>query len=156
MSVGTRRCSLLWAAVGLAAQALACGDPCASPESEEILAAAAAEEGAVRTESGLVFLELTPGTGPMPVPGNRVSVHYEGRLPDGTVFDSSNPQGLPPTFGLDKVIPGWAEGLQMMHGGGKAKLTIPAKLAYGGKGKRGKIPRCTTLIFEIELLGIYD
>ena len=109
-----------------------------------------------RTESGLVFLELTPGSGPKPEPANRVSVHYEGRLPDGTVFDSTNRQGLPRTFGLDQMIPGWTEGLLMMHGGGKAKLTIPAKLAYGRKGKKRKIPRCATLTFEIELLGIYD
>ncbi len=156
MSGSARRSLLLWAAVGLAAQALACGEECTSPESEAILAAAAAEEGAVRTESGLVFLELTPGTGPKPEPGNRVSVHYEGRLADGTVFDSTNPHGRPRTFGLEQLIPGWTEGLLMMNGGGKAKLTIPAKLAYGRKGKKQKIPRCATLIFEIELMGIYD
>ena len=156
MSARTLRCSFLLAAVGLAAQMLACGDPCASPESEAILTAAAAEEGAVRTESGLVFLALTPGSGAKPKLGNRVSVHYEGRLPDGTIFDSTNRQGLPRTFGLDQMIPGWTEGLLMMHGGGKAKLTIPAKLAYGRKGKKRKIPRCSILTFEIELLGVYD
>lgn len=135
---------------------LACSDPCATPENEEILARAAAEPGAVRTESGLVFRQLRPGYGPRPEAHNRVRVHYEGRLADGTVFDSSIERGHPAEFELSGVIPGWTEGLQMLQGGGKAKLTIPASLAYGSKGKPPKIPPCATLVFEVELLGIYD
>ena len=135
---------------------LSCDDPCQTPENEEVLARAASEEGAIRTESGLVFLKLRAGYGPTPEAHNRVRVHYEGRLADGTVFDSSIQRGRPAEFKLSGVIPGWTEGLQMLKGGGKAKLTIPAKLAYGRKGKMPKIPPCATLVFEVELLGIYD
>jgi FKBP-type peptidyl-prolyl cis-trans isomerase len=134
----------------------ACSDPCQTPEAEKILQQAAAEEGAVRTESGLVFRQLRPGVGPTPEPGNRVQVHYEGRLADGTVFNSSYESGSPSSFALDRVIPGWAEGLQLLHGGGKAKLTIPPSLGYGKKGNPPDVPPCATLIFEVELLGIYD
>lgn len=147
-----------WTALAgiLASGAVACADPCATPENEEILARAAAEEGAIRTESGLVFRVLEPGHGPRPQANNRVQVHYEGRLPDGTVFDSSYKRGHPSEFGLSDVIPGWTEGLQLLEGGGKAKLTIPARLAYGRRGKKPDIPGCATLVFEVELLGIYD
>ena len=133
----------------------ACEDPCATPDNEAVLAAAAAEAGAIRTDSGLVFRELQPGYGPRPEARNRVQVHYEGRLADGTVFDSSIERGTPATFKLSGVIPGWTEGLQMLGGGGKAKLTIPPDLAYGTRAQ-GKIPACSVLIFEVELLGIYD
>lgn len=133
-----------------------CADPCESPESEAILAAAGMEEGAIRTESGLVFLELQPGSGPTPDLENRVQVHYVGRFPDGTEFDSSYKRKRPSTFQLDEVIPGWTEALLLMRGGSKAKLTIPAGLAYGKKGKKKSVPPCSTLIFEVELLGIYD
>ena len=140
----------------LLALAGGCADPCATPENEKVLAAAAAEKGAVRTESGLVFRQIKAGLGPRPEPRHRVRVLYEGRLPDGTVFDSSQKQGRPAEFKLSAVIPGWVEGLQMLSGGGKAKLTIPPDLAYKKKGKPGKIPPCSVLIFEIELLGISD
>ena len=146
----------LFPGVLLAALSLGCSDPCASPESEAILTRAAAEEGAIRTESGLVFRQLQAGYGPQPTLESRVQVHYIGRLPDGTEFDNSYKRKGPSSFQLDEVIPGWTEGLQMLSGGGKAKLTIPAKLAYGGKGKKGSIPPCATLVFEVELLGIYD
>lgn len=133
-----------------------CGsDPCATAANEAVLAAAAAEEGAIRTESGLVFRELKPGYGPKPERRNRVQVHYEGRLVDGTVFDSSIERGTPATFPLSRVIPGWTEGLQMLGGGGKARLTIPPELAYGDRDT-AKIPACSVLVFEVELLGIYD
>jgi len=135
---------------------LACSDPCDTPEADQILSTAAAEPGAVRTESGLVFRLLRPGYGPKPEASNRVNVHYEGRLADGTVFDSSIERGQPAAFELTDVIPGWTEGLQMLQGGGKARLTIPASLAYGSKGKPPNIPPCSVLIFEVELLGIYD
>ncbi len=134
----------------------ACSDPCQSPENEAILAAAAAEEGAIRTDSGLVFRLLRPGTGPMPVVSNRVQVHYIGRFVDGTEFDNSYKRSGPSSFPLDRVIPGWIEGLQMLKGGGKVKLTVPAALAYGKEGKEDSIPSCTVLVFEVELLGIYD
>ncbi len=133
-----------------------CADPCATAGATEVLEQAAAEEGAIRTESGLVFRLLRQGEGPRPVLGNRVQVHYEGRLLDGTVFDSSYERGMPSSFGLSEVIPGWTQGLQMLNGGGKAKLTIPPDLAYGKRGKKGKIPSCATLVFEVELLGIYQ
>lgn len=137
----------------------ACDDPCDSPESRGLLDRAAAEEGAVRTESGLVYRELRAGYGPHPKTSNRVQVHYEGRLPDGTVFDSSYERGRPAEFKLSGVIPGWTEGLQRLRGGGEAKLTVPPDLAYGRKGAGGgriRIPACSVLIFRVELLGIYD
>ena len=114
---------------------------------------AAQEEGAVQTASGLIFKELTAGTGASPKATDRVKVHYHGSLIDGTVFDSSVERGEPVTFALNQVVKGWTEGLQMMKVGGKAKLTIPPELAYGPGGRSG-IPANATLIFEVELLGI--
>ena len=114
---------------------------------------AAQEEGAVQTASGLIFKELSAGTGASPSASDRVKVHYHGSLIDGTVFDSSVDRGEPVTFALGQVISGWAEGLQMMKVGGKAKLTIPPELAYGPGGREG-IPPNATLIFEVELLAI--
>ena len=133
---------------------VACGDPCTTPEEEEILARAAAEQGAVRTESGLVFRQLKSGDGPRPALDNRVQVHYEGRLVDGTVFDSSYKRGRPSTFKLTDVIPGWTEALQLMKAGSKWELFIPPDLAYGPRGAGGLIGPNSTLVFEIELLGI--
>ena len=125
----------------------------AAAEGEAFREKAAQEEGAVQTASGLVFKELTAGTGASPQPTDRVKVHYHGSLIDGTVFDSSVERGEPVTFALDQVVKGWTEGLQMMKVGGKAKLTIPPELAYGPGGRAG-IPANATLIFEVELLGI--
>lgn len=147
--------STLIALIPLYLLVIGCSDPCATVENEEIMAAAATEKGALRTGSGLVFRQLKTGTGPKPKPNHRVTVLYEGRLPDGTMFDASKP-GRPAEFKLSGVIPGWVEGLQMLNGGGKAKLTVPADLAYGHKGRVGKIPPCSVLIFEVELLGIAD
>ena len=139
----------------MAAASLAgCGDPCEDQIDHAFLQKAAAEEGAVQTASGLIYRELLPGSGPKPEAGDRVTVHYEGMLVDGTVFDSSRKRGRPSKLSLKRVIPGWVEGLQMMKGGGKARLVIPPRLGYGQKGKPPKIPRCAILIFEIELLGI--
>ncbi|MCY3667379.1 MAG: FKBP-type peptidyl-prolyl cis-trans isomerase [Gemmatimonadetes bacterium] len=125
----------------------------AAAEGEVFREKAAQEEGAVQTASGLIFKELTAGTGASPRATDRVKVHYHGSLIDGTVFDSSVERGEPVTFALDQVVKGWTEGLQMMKVGGKAKLTIPPELAYGPGGRAG-IPANATLIFEVELLGI--
>ena len=116
----------------------------------------AKREGITTLASGLQFEVLTAGEGAKPTREDNVRTHYHGTLIDGTVFDSSSKRGRPSTFKLTDVIPGWTEGLLRMNGGGKAKLTIPARLAYGSKGKKKTIPPCTTLVFEIELLGIYD
>ena len=115
---------------------------------------ASAEAGAVKTASGLVYKELAAGTGAQPGPTDRVEVHYHGTLVDGSVFDSSVQRGEPISFGLDQVIPGWIEGLQMMKAGGKARLVIPSELAYGDEGRPPAIPGGATLIFEVELLSI--
>ncbi|MBT3342079.1 MAG: FKBP-type peptidyl-prolyl cis-trans isomerase [Gemmatimonadetes bacterium] len=123
-------------------------------EAEAYLATAAAEPGAIRTESGLVYLETVAGTGPMPTVTDSITVHYHGSLEDGTVFDSSVDRGTPIPFRLGQVIPGWQEGLQLMKEGGKAKLTIPGELAYGPRGQ-GLIPPNATLIFEVELIKVH-
>ncbi|QDL53385.1 FKBP-type peptidyl-prolyl cis-trans isomerase [Rhodoferax aquaticus] len=116
--------------------------------------AAAKEEGAVVTESGLVIRMLKEGTGASPKASDRVSVHYRGKLVNGSEFDSSYSRGAPSDFPLGGVIPCWTEGLQRMKVGGKAKLTCPAKLAYGQRGINGVIPPFATLIFEVELVAI--
>lgn len=114
---------------------------------------AAAEEGAIQTASGLVYQELSPGTGAQPKATDTVTVHYTGTLADGTVFDSSITRGEPSSFPLNGVIDGWTEGIPLMKVGGKARLVIPSDLAYGVKGRPG-IPPNATLVFEIELLAI--
>lgn len=131
-----------------------CGDPCADQVDQAFLDKAAAEEGAVRTESGLVYKELKAGIGPSPGPNDIVSVRYSGKLTDGKEFDYTATYRSPRRVSLEKAIPGWVEGLQMMKNGGKAKLTLPPHLGYGRKGKKLTIPGCAVLVFEIELLGI--
>ena len=118
------------------------------------LKAAAAEPDATQTASGLVVQTLVAGDGAAPGATDKVRVHYEGALTDGTVFDSSVARGQPIEFPLSGVIKGWTEGLQLMRVGGKAKLTIPSDLAYGAKGAGSSVPPHATLIFEVELLGI--
>jgi FKBP-type peptidyl-prolyl cis-trans isomerase FkpA len=116
--------------------------------------AAAAESGAVKTASGLVFKTLTAGGGASPRAADTVRVHYHGTLPDGKVFDSSVQRGQPAEFQLSQVIPCWTEGVQRMKVGEKAKLVCPSEIAYGDGGRGPDIPPGATLVFEVELLGI--
>lgn len=121
---------------------------------DEFLAKAAAEAGAKKTESGLVYTVITEGTGPSPKAEDTVKVHYHGTLPSGKVFDSSVERKEPATFPLNGVIPCWTEGVQLMKVGGKGKLVCPAALAYGDRGAPPDIKPGATLVFEVELLGI--
>jgi len=117
------------------------------------LAKAAAEPGAVKTESGLIYRELTAGTGDSPKATDKVKVHYRGTLVNGTEFDSSYRRNQPAEFPLNGVIKCWTEGVQKMKVGGKAQLVCPSDLAYGDQGRPG-IPGGAALIFEVELLEI--
>jgi FKBP-type peptidyl-prolyl cis-trans isomerase FkpA len=123
--------------------------------SKAYLDKAAMEPGAIKTETGLIYKELQPGTGPSPKSTDTVRVNYRGTLVDGTEFDSSYSRNEPAEFGLNHVIPCWTEGLQKMKVGGKAQLVCPSELAYGDKG-RPSIPGNSALIFEVELLGIVN
>ncbi len=122
-------------------------------EGEAFLEANKLKDGIVVTESGLQYEVLKEGKGPKPSATDRVKVHYHGTLIDGTVFDSSVERGEPITFGLNQVIKGWTEGVQLMPVGSKYRFFIPQELGYGGR-EAGKIPPYSTLIFEVELLGI--
>ena len=106
------------------------------------------------TPSGLQYEVLEEGTGVQPTAGDRVTVHYTGKLIDGTVFDSSVDRGEPATFGVTQVIPGWVEALQMMKAGSKWRLFIPSALAYGPQGAGGIIGPNQTLIFDVELISV--
>jgi peptidyl-prolyl cis-trans isomerase len=107
------------------------------------------------TPSGLQYEVLTEGDGPMPEATDQVEVHYTGKLIDGTVFDSSVDRGVPATFGVTQVIPGWVEALQLMKAGSKWRLFIPSNLAYGPNGAPGSpIGPNSTLIFDVELLKV--
>ncbi len=111
-------------------------------------------EGVTTTASGLQYEVLKKGDGPKPVPTDRVNVHYHGTLLSGKVFDSSVDRGQPITFGVQEVIKGWTEALQLMPVGSKWKLFIPSEIAYGDRGAGGDIGPNETLIFEVEVLGI--
>lgn len=106
------------------------------------------------TASGLQYEVLQEGNGPQPTAQDQVTVHYTGRLIDGTVFDSSIERGEPATFGVTQVIPGWVEALQMMKEGAKWRLFIPSQLAYGPNGAGGIIGPNATLIFDVELIKV--
>ena len=108
----------------------------------------------VTTASGLKYQDLKVGDGPSPKMGQTVSVHYIGRLENGTEFNNSHKMGRPIDFKLGEVIQGWNEGLQTMKVGGKRRLWSPSKLAYGRAGRPPAIPPNSNLDFEIELLGI--
>lgn len=114
----------------------------------------ACNDDAVKTDSGMVYCEMTEGTGKQPDTSNTVEVHYHGTLTDGTVFDSSVDRGQTISFPLSGVIKGWQEGLAMMKEGGKATLVIPSDLAYGDAGSPGGIPPGATLKFEVELFKV--
>jgi FKBP-type peptidyl-prolyl cis-trans isomerase FkpA len=116
----------------------------------------AAEPGAERTASGLVFSPMAEGDGAMPTADDTVTVHYTGMLRDGTVFDSSVERGEPATFSLGGVIPCWTEGVQKIKVGGKAKLLCPSDIAYGDSGRPPTIPGGAALLFEVELLEIVE
>ena len=119
-----------------------------------ITAASAQEPGAKTLPSGMVYRALKDGTGASPKASDKVKVHYRGTLPDGKEFDSSYKRNEAIEFPLNRVIPCWTEGVQLMKVGGKAKLTCPPATAYGERGAGGAIPPNATLFFEVELLAI--
>ena len=121
---------------------------------EAFLAENAKREGVKVTDSGLQYEVLEATIGQKPKATDKVRVHYEGTLIDGTVFDSSYKRGESITFGLNQVIKGWTEGLQLMSIGSKYKLYLPYQLAYGERGAGANIPPYAALIFTVELLGI--
>ncbi len=122
---------------------------------EAFLKENSAMEGVKTTASGLQYKVLQEGTGRTPKATDTVVVHYRGTLITGKEFDSSHKRRKPATFALNRVIPGWTEGVQLMKEGAKFQFTIPAKLAYGERGTPGgPIPPDSTLVFEIELLSI--
>ena len=114
----------------------------------------AKNDSVVQTQSGLQYMALKEGTGAKPSATDTVTVHYTGKLLDGTVFDSSVERGEPATFALDQVIPGWTEGLQLMSEGSEYRLFIPSELAYGSKGAGDKILPNATLIFDVQLIKV--
>jgi FKBP-type peptidyl-prolyl cis-trans isomerase FklB len=111
-------------------------------------------EGVVTTKSGLQYEVLQEGTGRSPKATDKVRCHYEGRLLDGSVFDSSYSRSEPADFGLNQVIPGWTEGVQLMKEGAKFRFFIPYLLGYGERGAGSSIPPYSTLIFDVELLKV--
>jgi FKBP-type peptidyl-prolyl cis-trans isomerase FkpA len=120
----------------------------------EFLDRIAAQAGARRTTSGVVYVPLREGNGASPGPDDGVIVNYEGRLIDGAVFDGSQLHGGPSTFSLRSVISCWSEALPLMKVGGKSRITCPAALAYGVEGEPPKVGPDATLDFEVELLGV--
>lgn len=121
---------------------------------EAFLTENAKREGIKVTESGLQYEVLESGKGDSPKASDNVEVHYTGKLIDGTVFDSSVERGVPASFDVTQVIPGWVEALQLMHEGDKWRLYIPSDLAYGPNGAGGVIGPNMTLIFDVELLRV--
>lgn len=121
---------------------------------EKFLAENAKKEGVVVLPSGLQYVVLTEGCGRKPSATDNVKCHYEGRLTDGTVFDSSYRRGEPAVFPLNGVIAGWTEGVQLMGEGAKFRFFIPYNLAYGERGAGGSIPPYAALVFDVELIEV--
>ena len=121
---------------------------------EKYLAENAKKEGVITLPSGLQYQVLKEGNGKKPTAKDQVKCHYEGFLIDGTVFDSSVQRGEPAVFGLQQLIAGWTEGLQLMQEGAKYRFFIPYRLAYGEGGAGGAIPPFATLIFDVELIQV--
>ena len=126
----------------------------AKESGEKYLAENAKKEGVVTLPSGLQYTVIKEGNGRKPKATDQVVCHYEGFLLDGTVFDSSVQRGEPATFGLQQVIAGWTEGLQLMQEGAKYRFFVPYRLAYGEGGAGNMIPPFATLIFDVELLEV--
>lgn len=126
----------------------------AQAESKSFLDENAKKEGVKVTASGLQYRVLKDGEGAQPTAEDEVTVHYTGKLLNGTVFDSSVNRGEPATFPLNRVIPGWTEGVQLMKEGAKYEFYIPSDLAYGPQGIPNVIPPHSTLIFEVELIKV--
>lgn len=152
----------LWAVAGAVALAVALGLAFMGTSSlvgpakaaDAFMDANKGKSGVKTTESGLQYEILAAGQGEAPRADDTVLVHYEGRLSDGTVFDSSIARGQPAAFGVGDVIPGWTEGLQLMRPGAKYRFTIPPELGYGARGAGGVIPPNAVLVFDVELLAI--
>ena len=125
-----------------------------SEEQEKFLEENAKAEGVTTLPSGLQYIILQNAKGEKPGPRSMVTVHYEGKLINDKIFDSSYKRGQPATFGVYQVIPGWTEALQLMTVGSKWRLFIPSNLGYGARGAGSSIPPNATLIFDVELLGI--
>ena len=121
---------------------------------EAFLAENAKKEGVKVTSTGLQYIVDKEGTGAQPTAEDEVTVHYTGKLLDGTVFDSSVNRGEPATFPLNRVIPGWTEGVQLMKEGAKYTFFIPSDLAYGPQGVPNAIPPHSTLIFDVQLIKV--
>ena len=123
-------------------------------DGERFLAENAKKEGVTVLPSGLQYVVITEGTGAKPKATDRVKCHYEGRLTDGTVFDSSYRRGEPAVFPLNGVIAGWTEGVQLMGEGAKFRFFIPYQLAYGERGAGQSIPPYAALVFDVELIEV--
>lgn len=135
---------------------MAAAGPKNAEEGEKFLAANGKREGVTTTASGLQYEVLKKAEGKKPTAADTVTVHYKGTLLNGEEFDSSYSRNEPTSFPLNRVIPGWTEGLQLMNVGSKFKFVIPSKLAYAERGGGEKIGPNATLIFEVELLSIGD
>lgn len=123
---------------------------------EQFMKANAARDEVTVTDSGLQYEVLESGSGERPGPASTVVTHYHGTFVDGTVFDSSVERGAPAEFGVNQVIPGWTEALQLMSVGDKWRIACPPRLAYGEQGAGDSIPPNTALVFEIHLIEIKD
>ncbi len=123
---------------------------------EQFMKANAERDEVTVTDSGLQYEVLESGSGESPGPGSTVVTHYHGTFVDGTVFDSSVERGAPAEFGVNQVIPGWTEALQLMSVGDKWRIACPPRLAYGEQGAGDSIPPNTALVFEIHLIEVKD